>query len=81
MFPMYVSNLHIITSALWTFKNDDQKSPMSHDKERRCTWSISVDLGRRIRLEFTDFDLKSSDGCFDHYVQARFQSCFLIGQR
>ena len=54
---------------------------MSPDKERRCTWSISVDLGRRIRLEFTDFDLKSSDGCFDHYVQARFQSCFLIGQQ
>ena len=54
---------------------------MSPDKERRCTWSISVDLGRRIRLEFTDFDLKSSDGCFDHYIQARFQSCFLIGQR
>ena len=69
------------TSALWTFKNDDQKSLMSPDKERRCTWSISVDLGRRVRLEFTDFDLKSSDGCFDHYVQARFQSCFLIGQR
>ena len=54
---------------------------MSPEKERRCMWSISVDLGRRIRLEFTDFDLKSSDGCFDHYVQARFQSCLLIGYR
>ena len=51
----------------------------SPDKERRCSWGISVELGRRIRLEFTDFDLKSSDGCFDHYVQASFQFGFLIG--
>ena len=63
-----------------TLKNDGQQNarPMSPDKERRCTWSISVELGRRVRLEFTDFDLKSSDGCFDHYVQAGFQFLFWL---
>ena len=43
--------------------------PDPYDWERRCEWTITVQRDRRIIATFDDFDIRTSDGCFDHYVQ------------
>ena len=43
--------------------------PDPYDLERRCEWTIQVQRDRRIIATFDDFDMRTSDGCFDHYVQ------------
>ena len=43
--------------------------PNTYPSDRRCEWFIMVDFNHRIKLQFTDLDLRTSDGCLDHYVQ------------
>ena len=44
--------------------------PDPYDLNRRCEWIVTVNAKFSVTLLFKDWDMRSSDGCIDHYVQA-----------
>ena len=43
--------------------------PEPYNKNRRCEWSITVNQNRLVNLKFTDWDIRKSDSCLEHFVQ------------
>ena len=44
--------------------------PDPYDMNRRCEWTITVNAKFSVTLIFKDWDMRTSDGCIDHYLQA-----------
>ncbi|RUS82325.1 hypothetical protein EGW08_009915 [Elysia chlorotica] len=50
---------------------ESPKHPDHHGSQVRCEWSISTSPGTKVRLTFTDLELKDVNGCNVDYIQIR----------
>ncbi|XP_064643493.1 cubilin-like [Lineus longissimus] len=57
----------LMTSPVGVIKSLDFPSP--YGKNQNCTWTIQVTNGRKLALSFSNFNIRSTTGCSEDYLQ------------
>ena len=57
---IYVNSTTTLTSLAF---------PSNYESNLNCHWSIDAPLGKKVTLQFLDFDLQSSEHCLSDYLK------------